>query len=423
VVFRRVAFPLVVAAFVSVRAAPAAEPLPPPEPREQTSTSEDASQRPGRYRLGPFYFNPRLNIGSLGVDTNVFYTPTDRRADFSGSGGPGLEIVLPIRQNLRLHVEGGVGYVYFLRTTSQRRLTGDAAAGLSWLGTRTRFESSARYGRSFARPSPDVDRRTEQDVTTFEGLLRRRVFGRTTLELRGGVTRQEVATGQEFLGVDLGRTLSQEMVRGQVGLEYALTLKTQLASEVRWSRIEYPLAEGRDMEHLVAAGGLRTSRRALVAGRALVGQVWTRPVSEKRWRPRLYADVDATWNISLRTRLGAGYRRDVSHTAFAVVGVPSLQREVLSAFFEKDLPGNFDVRFVGRRIRMITDDPVRVSLDGALVEAVREDVAREGTGELGYRFRRSFRLGVLAGYSDRRSSIADLGVDGLLLGGTVRFEP
>ena len=44
-------------------------------------------ERPGLLRAGAWYFTPYFQIGSLGVDTNVFYTATDRQTDFTGLEG------------------------------------------------------------------------------------------------------------------------------------------------------------------------------------------------------------------------------------------------------------------------------------------------------------------------------------------------
>ena len=73
---------------------------------------------------------------SLGVDTNVFYTAFDRRTDFIAHGGPGLEMVVPLHGALKLRAEGTLGYLYFARTASQRRLTGDGLGRLAYEGVR-----------------------------------------------------------------------------------------------------------------------------------------------------------------------------------------------------------------------------------------------------------------------------------------------
>jgi hypothetical protein len=60
---------------------------------------------------------------------------------------------------------------------------------------------------------------------------------------------------------------------------------------------------------------------------------------------------------------------------------------------------------------------------GEIVEEVRDDVSYEYTALLSYRFRPRIGIGATALYAKRRSTIADLGVEGLLLGATVIFTP
>jgi len=55
----------------------------------------------GLFHLGPLYWTPRFRIHSLGVDTNVFYTSTDRRTDFIAHGGPASARTRPWRPSGR----------------------------------------------------------------------------------------------------------------------------------------------------------------------------------------------------------------------------------------------------------------------------------------------------------------------------------
>jgi hypothetical protein len=63
--------------------------------QDQDSVPEHPAS-PGLFDVGPLYLTPRFRIYSLGVDTNVFHTSTDRRGDFIAHGGPGLEVVVPL---------------------------------------------------------------------------------------------------------------------------------------------------------------------------------------------------------------------------------------------------------------------------------------------------------------------------------------
>src|SRR5262245_57008368 len=125
---RRMALAAVGSAVLLPQAAAARLQPPPIESPEATA----AADRPGRCRLGPFYLTPRLRFGHIGLDTNVLYTSNDRQTDVNASGGPGLELVLPIRSRLRWIADGGTQYHYFVRTDSQRRLVSTASTALLW---------------------------------------------------------------------------------------------------------------------------------------------------------------------------------------------------------------------------------------------------------------------------------------------------
>ena len=139
----------------------------------ESKLPETASERPGLFRLGSFYLTPYLHVGTLGIDTNVFYTEKDRQADFTASGGPGIEIVRPFGLESRFRVDAALDYLYFAKTESQRRLNGFGTASLDLRGVKTRFVVEERYERSFSRPNYEVNARVEQEKEGTRALLRR----------------------------------------------------------------------------------------------------------------------------------------------------------------------------------------------------------------------------------------------------------
>ena len=133
--------------------------------------AEAVPERPGLFRAGSFYLTPYLHVGTLGIDTNVFYTPTDRQTDFIASGGPGLEIVRPIGKESRFRLDGAVDYLWFARTESQRRFNGHGSALLDLKGVKTHFVVEERYATSYSRPNYQVNERVQQETEGTEGVL------------------------------------------------------------------------------------------------------------------------------------------------------------------------------------------------------------------------------------------------------------
>ncbi len=63
-----------------------------------------------------------------------------------------------------------------------------------------------------------------------------------------------------------------------------------------------------------------------------------------------------------------------------------------------------------------------VTIDG-IQTAVRDDRVREAGVEFGYQFRTRVRIGVTAYYTTREATIETFGIDGLLAGLTVQYNP
>jgi hypothetical protein len=259
------------------------------------------------------------------------------------------------------------------------------------------------------------------ESTTIQ--LERRLFGKTSLLLGGGRMRSEVDQGEVFQGVDLHDSMTRESYWGKAGLAYALTIKTSVVVEGERRFERFRFQERRDADWDNVMGGLRTDATALISGHALVGRSWIRPRDGGPTEAITPVSVDATLNLSSKTHIGANYERNRSYSALGIsAGLSTLRNETVGVHLDKDLWGRLNLRLFARRTRFQDEQP---RTDDSLEEAqtYRRDRADEAGADLGYRFRTRFRIGVMASYTERRSNIADFGVDGLLVGLTVTYDP
>jgi hypothetical protein len=384
---------------------------------------EAAGERPGLFRVGTFYFTPYLHIGTLGLDTNVFYTATERQTDFTASGGPGLEIVKPFGRESRLRIDGGLDYIYFAKTESQRQLNGYGTAYLDLWGVKTRLAVEERYERTFSRPNYEVNERVEQENEGTRALLRRDLGDRMRLALFGSRLRRRTES-QFYLGTDLGDTLTEDQYEAGGELQLGLSVKTRFVAGGEESWYRYLHLPERDGSSTLAYGGFRTDATALISGFALGGMRWFSLDSGPR-RNVAYADVNATWSISFKTKLGGLYARDIDYSAFATSGAtPTNLNERVEVFLEKFLARSVYLRLFARQYRLVSDGDVTLVVpDEGLVRSERDDRVREAGAELGYQFRSRIRAGITVSYTDRVSTIQTFGVEGLLAGFTLQYNP
>jgi hypothetical protein len=389
-----------------------------------------SGKAPGLFRLGRLYLTPHLRLGTLGVDTNVFYTATERRTDLTGSGGPGLDLVLPIRRSLVLTVGGGLDYVYFLRTESQRRLAGEGRGRVDVRGSGGSVGLEAGYRRSFSRPSFEVDRRIVQDQR--HGTAEARLHVGARLELRGhaAATRIDLLAGQDFRGADLRRSLSRDSHLGRLATAYWVTRKTAFLVEGDHQADRFAFASERDADSNRLGAGFEVRSTTRLSGRAVAGARSFRMKGagqERRMTDTLepWAAVDIVYHFGPHTRLGIAYNRDLEFSAFTPVsGKPTISVQTYRTRMEKALGGALDLRVFGALTQLRSHGPVSLQREvGDVITAVRDDQAWEGGADLGYTFRRHVRIGIAASYTERRSTIDDFGIEGLLAGATITFIP
>jgi hypothetical protein len=379
------------------------------------------------FRIGPGYFTPTLRIDSLGVDTNVFYTASDRRTDFIAQGGPGLEMVVPLHGPLKLRGDGTVGYVYFARTASQRRLTGSGMGRLAYEGLRLTTGAQASYVRSYGRLGFEVDRRVAQTQRQAQVDLRYRIGGRFAIGGRASAARNDVDDNQAFFGSDLRRNLTRDVYDGAANVSYALTPKTSVVVEGGHEADRFVLDDTRDADSDRLGGGFVVVSNTFLSGHVMAGARFIRvlrlPHSD---RVTPFANADLVYHFGPRTLLGAAYSREVTFSAFSVAAgdLPTVTTETAVVRIEKGLWGHLDIRVHAGITQLKSDAPVLIDTptEGAL-SVRRNDRAREAGADLGYAFWSRLRIGFAATYTERRSPIHDLGIQGLLLGGTVTFVP
>jgi hypothetical protein len=377
------------------------------------------------WRVGPFYVTPKFRIGSVGLDTNVLYTPTERTSDVSASGGPGLELVLPLGGSGRFFSEGFLDYLYFVKTKSQRRLTGSARGGFDFHTTRTTFLLEESWLDSFSRPSFEVNQRVRQTTESTRLDLKRRLFGRISLLAQGGRTHYDTPSETNYLGNDLGPTLIRDEYHAGGGLDYAITVKTSFVVEDDEQWFRYPLDPLRDSKANRIWAGFRTDATALLAGRVMVGRRFYEFQNAPVKGSATVANVDATFNVSPKTKLGGSYSRDIGYSVLPTVGTnPLVTNESYGARIDKVLASNVDLRLFGTVTRIKSEDPVSVIVPGeGFVIRKRNDKSRVAGLDLGYRFRPRLRIGVMVAYADQSTTIDYFGVKGLIVGGTVRYNP
>jgi len=258
----RAPWPLVAAALVaSALPAVAAE-------RER-----EKKKRPGRFRVGPVYLTPKLQLKNAGVDTNVFNQRTDEIADTSAVLSPAVLIAWPIGRRLRLTGETHVDLNYFRRQSSERSTDfgGEGRAEVD-IGRFT-FFGAGGGGQSRQRFSIDLDQR----------VLRHERWGSAGLTVnptrRLSVTAFGTGRVHEYAsllvgGVNVKRSLDRNELTGSAQARYVLSARTTLvgsADVIEDRFLRQTRAVSRISRSYRYLGGFEFGEKALFRGRLMAG--------------------------------------------------------------------------------------------------------------------------------------------------------
>jgi hypothetical protein len=243
--------------------------------------AEDASKRPGRYKLGPLYVTPRLELRNAGVDTNVFNSASNEVSDTTVVLRPALLGALPVGRRIRLTGQGYLDLNYFSEQRSERSTDfgGEGRAEVI-VGPFTVFGGGGG-ARARQRFAIDLDERVLRHERWLSAGMRIQ-FGQRLSSTFSGSTRAYDFESVELGDANVKEALDRDQRSAQGQLRYALTRQTTVlaSSEVIEDRFAaaLPVSEETGLpqtsrtvlsfRHLL---GVELGERAIITGRALGG--------------------------------------------------------------------------------------------------------------------------------------------------------
>jgi hypothetical protein len=395
-----------------------------PRPSDLGPTEPGGAER-WRFGAGPFVLSPYIRIGEIAVDTNVFYVPEERTTDLVANGGPGLRIDVPVGRFVP-YVDGNVNYYWFARTKGLRHFGGEAGGGFDWLGNAVKVSASQYFERTFRRPSIEVDTRILQDTWRTDVGMDLSAGARVRLEPHFSIDDSEVVP-ESFLGAELRQSQSIKRTLAELDVKYRLTPKTDfvLVGDQDWAR--YPYDATRDVDSNRVGAGFELSSDTRLSGRAVGGARHFRPLNTSRGESfvRPWADVDFRWILGSKTQVGARYSLETTYSAFDTTetSLPLIESQIAGIYFARQLVRRVDFR-TGFELNTFTNNvPVVIRQRGTEVVIARDDKFYSAHAELGVRILQRLRLAGTATYNERQSNYDDFGLEGLLLGAKLTFNP
>lgn len=266
-----------------------------------------------RIHWGPLALDPKLLINNVGVDSNVFNSPTEPESDFNISAGPQVDEWLRVG---RLYLSGQttVGFTYYRKAKTQRSTD---------FGQKGRVEArfvhftphfSAGYLNSHQRLNAEFDARVPRTSTEVSAGVLVPLGVRTSIDfeaIRGRVKLSDDETGDAALAQLLDR--ESRGVTLQFNLQYSPLTRFIIRSTLHQDRFD--AAVERDSNSVSVVPGVAFTRDALFAGTASVGfrSFMARSANVPDFTG-LVADVSLQSMVRDRMKVAFKVQRDVQYS-------------------------------------------------------------------------------------------------------------
>jgi hypothetical protein len=118
--------------------------------------------RKAAWRVGPFHLQPSIILSNAGVDSNIYYAPSEPIKDYTLTAGPGLIVYLPLSRAFVLSASGSPQYVYYVKTKRERTWNYYFSTSAALNLRNVFFSLDWKYSRARQRWNTEIDIRPQQ---------------------------------------------------------------------------------------------------------------------------------------------------------------------------------------------------------------------------------------------------------------------
>ena len=170
------------------------------------------------WKFGPFKIQPTLVIANAGVDSNIFYSPSEPIKDYTVTAGPAATIYLPIHRRFVLSAYGSPQYVWYSKT-EQERTWNYYLSGAAQLSLKNVFFSlEGTYSDARERWNTEIDIRPRRKEEGFGGSMLVNLAHRTSFSLAYRTVEYDYASVVYGDSFDVRERLNRRESYGNVSL-------------------------------------------------------------------------------------------------------------------------------------------------------------------------------------------------------------
>lgn len=139
--------------------------------------------REAPWHFGPLRIQPMLVISNAGVDSNIYYSPSDPVKDFTLTAGPAATVYVPIHRRLVIQAYGTPQYVWYSKTERERTWNYYFNGAVSLSLRNIFFSVEGRYSDARERWNTEIDIRPRRKEEGYGGSMLVKTSRKTSFEL------------------------------------------------------------------------------------------------------------------------------------------------------------------------------------------------------------------------------------------------
>ena len=228
------------------------------------------------WHFGPFRIQPQLVISNAGVDSNVFYSPSEPIKDYTVTAGPAATIYLPIHRKFVLSAYGSPQYVWYSKTDRERTWNYylNGAAQLSLKNVFFSFEGV--YSDARERWNTEIDIRPRRTEEGYGGSALVRLAWKTSFSLGYRTVKYDYASVVYGDNFDVRERLNRQESYANLSFFYQASTQRRFFLDFEYGDYEFEFASQAaigDSRSGAAYAGLEFSRLGRRSPRAHPGRI------------------------------------------------------------------------------------------------------------------------------------------------------
>jgi hypothetical protein len=194
------------------------------------------------WRFGPFRIQPSLVISNAGVDSNVFYSPSDPIKDYTVTAGPAATLYIPIHRKFVVSLYGSPQYVWYSKTDRERTWNYyfNGAAQLSLKNIF--FSLDGTYSDARERWNTEIDIRPRRKEEGYGGSVLVKAAWKTSFSLGYRTVKydyQSVVYGDSF---DVRERLNRKESYANFSLFYQVSTQRRFFLDFEYGLYQFEFA-------------------------------------------------------------------------------------------------------------------------------------------------------------------------------------